>query len=67
MAAATEAAGLKTVSSIRYRIANVSTDEIKLSEALETQLIPLLEHASSQHKSVRDAVCHYPTPPLQSP
>ncbi|KAK8049605.1 proteasome-associated ECM29 like, partial [Apiospora phragmitis] len=53
--AATEAAGLKTVSTIRYRIANVSTDEVKLSEALETQLVPLLEHASSQHKSVRDA------------
>ncbi|KAK8089028.1 proteasome-associated ECM29 like [Apiospora hydei] len=53
--AATEAAGLKTVSAIRYRIANVSTDEVKLSEALETQLVPLLEHASSQHKPVRDA------------
>ncbi|KAK8020878.1 proteasome component [Apiospora arundinis] len=53
--AATEASGLKTVSSIRYRIANVSTDETKLSQALESQLVPLLEHASSQHKSVRDA------------
>lgn len=54
--AATEAAGLKTVSTIRYRFANVSTDEVRLSEALETQLVPLLEHASSQHKAVRDAV-----------
>ncbi|KAK8138571.1 proteasome component ECM29 [Apiospora sp. TS-2023a] len=53
--AATETAGLKAVSTIRYRIANVSTDEVRLSEALETQLVPLLEHASSQHKAVRDA------------
>lgn len=55
MATSTEAAGLKAVSSIRYKIANVSTDEKKLTEVLQTQLVPLLEKAASPHKIVRDA------------
>ena len=57
--ASTEAAGLKAVSTIRYKIASASTDEQKLSRVLETQLAPLLDKASSPHKAVRDAVSRY--------
>lgn len=57
--ASTEAAGLKAVSAIRYKIASASTDEQKLSQVLEAQLTPLLEKASSPHKAVRDAVSRH--------
>lgn len=57
--ASTEAAGLKAVSAIRYKIASASTDEQKLSQVLEAQLTPLLEKASSPHKTVRDAVSRH--------
>ncbi|KAI1780223.1 proteasome component [Hypoxylon cercidicola] len=50
-----EAAELKLISSIRYKFASVSGDEKKLSEALRSQLVPLLGKAGSQHKPVRDA------------
>lgn len=56
MASSTDAAGLKAVSTIRYKIATASADESKLSEVLQSQLVPLLEKAGSPHKSVRDAV-----------
>ena len=56
MSASGEGAELRLVSSIRYKLANVSGDEQKLSETLRTQLAPLLEKAGSQHKAVRDAV-----------
>ncbi|KAI5922512.1 proteasome stabiliser-domain-containing protein [Camillea tinctor] len=55
MATSNEGAELRLVSSIRYKFANVSGDESKLSEALSTQLVPLLDKAGSQHKAVRDA------------
>ncbi|KAI0148192.1 proteasome component [Hypoxylon sp. NC0597] len=55
MTSSTEVAELKLVSSIRYKFASVSGDEKKLSDALDSQLIPLLDKAGSQHKSVRDA------------
>ncbi|KAI0402770.1 ECM29 protein [Xylaria palmicola] len=54
MAASNEAAELKLVSSIRYRLATVSGDEKRLSEALQSQLTSLLEKAGSQHKAVRE-------------
>lgn len=57
MSATNEGSELRLVSSIRYKLANVSGDEKKLSDALRTQLTPLLERAGSQHKAVRDAVC----------
>ncbi|KAK6077722.1 proteasome component ECM29 [Seiridium cupressi] len=53
--ASTEAAGQKAVDTIRYKIATASGDEDKLSEVLQSQLVPLLEKAGSPHKSVRDA------------
>ena len=56
MSTSNEGAELRLVSSIRYKLANVSGDEKKLSEALRTQLALLLEKAGSQHKAVRDAV-----------
>ena len=56
MSASGEGAELRLVSLIRYKLANVSGDEQKLSETLRTQLAPLLEKAGSQHKAVRDAV-----------
>ncbi|KAI1502362.1 proteasome stabiliser-domain-containing protein [Biscogniauxia marginata] len=55
MATSSEGAELRLVSSIRYKFANVSGNETKLSEALESQLVVLLEKAGSQHKAVRDA------------
>ncbi|OTA97517.1 hypothetical protein M434DRAFT_391964 [Hypoxylon sp. CO27-5] len=55
MTSSTEGAELKLVSSIRYKFASVSGDEQKLSDALNSQLIPLLDKAGSQHKAVRDA------------
>ncbi|EMR68103.1 putative proteasome component protein [Eutypa lata UCREL1] len=55
MSATNEGSELRLVSSIRYKLANVSGDEKKLSDALRTQLTPLLERAGSQHKAVRDA------------
>ncbi|KAJ3579160.1 hypothetical protein NPX13_g1407 [Xylaria arbuscula] len=51
MAAASEAAELKLVSSIRYKFASASGDEKKLSQALQSQLTTLLEKAGSQHKA----------------
>ncbi|KAI1132391.1 ECM29 protein [Nemania abortiva] len=54
MAAPSESAELKLVSSIRYKFAAVSGDEKKLSEALQSQLTPLLEKAGSRHKAVRE-------------
>lgn len=56
MSATTEGSELRLVSSIRYKLANVSGDEKKLSDALRTQLTPLLERAGSPYKAVRDAV-----------
>lgn len=56
MASSNEGAELKFVSSIRYKFANTSGDEKKLSEALDSQLVPLLSKAGSQYKAVRDAV-----------
>lgn len=56
MSTVNEGSELKLVSSIRYKLANVSGDEKKLSDALRTHLAPLLEKAGSQHKAVRDAV-----------
>ncbi|KAI5858273.1 proteasome component [Durotheca rogersii] len=56
MASPNEGAELKFVSSIRYKFASVSGDEKKLSDALHSHLIPLLDKAGSQHKAVRDAV-----------
>lgn len=56
MASSNEGAELRLVSSIRYKFASVSTEEKKLSDALHSQLVPLLERAGSQHKAVRDAV-----------
>ncbi|KAI0854143.1 ARM repeat-containing protein [Daldinia vernicosa] len=55
MASSNEGAELRLVSSIRYKLASVSTEEKKLSDALHSQLVPLLERAGSQHKAVRDA------------
>ncbi|CAJ2501352.1 Uu.00g042050.m01.CDS01 [Anthostomella pinea] len=55
MASSNEGAELRLVSSIRYKLANVSGDEKKLSDALQSQLAPLLERAGSQHKAVRDS------------
>ncbi|KAI1087020.1 proteasome component [Rostrohypoxylon terebratum] len=55
MASSNEGAELKFVSSIRYKFANTSGDEKKLSEALDSQLVPLLSKAGSQYKAVRDA------------
>ncbi|KAI0831541.1 proteasome component [Hypoxylon sp. FL0890] len=55
MTSSTEGAELRLVSSIRYKFASVSGDEKKLSDALHTQLIPLLDKAGSPHKAVRDA------------
>ncbi|KAI1806685.1 ARM repeat-containing protein [Daldinia bambusicola] len=55
MASSNGGADLKLISSIRYKIASVSTDEKKLSDVLHSQLVPLLERAGSQHKAVRDA------------
>ncbi|KAI1117958.1 proteasome component ECM29 [Nemania sp. NC0429] len=54
MAAPSESAELKLVSSIRYKLAAVSGDEKKLSEILQSQLAPLLEKAGSLHKAVRE-------------
>ncbi|KAI2638235.1 proteasome component ECM29 [Xylaria nigripes] len=51
MAASSESAELKLVSSIRYKLAAVSSNETKLSEALQSQLTALLEKAGSQHKA----------------
>lgn len=56
MASSNEGAELRLVSSIRYKFASASGDEKKLSDALQSQLVPLLEKAGSQHKAVRDAV-----------
>jgi len=56
MAASTEGAELKLVSSIRYKLAAVSSDEKKLSEVLQSQLTLLLDKAGSQHKAVREEV-----------
>jgi hypothetical protein len=56
MAPSTEGAELKLVSSIRYKLAAVSSDEKKLSEVLQSQLTSLLEKAGSQHKAVREDV-----------
>jgi hypothetical protein len=56
MASSNEAAGLKAISSIRYKIATASTDEKQLSEVLQTQLVPLLDKAGSPLKPIRDAV-----------
>ncbi|KXJ96093.1 proteasome component ECM29 [Microdochium bolleyi] len=53
--ASTEAAELRLVSSIRYKLANSSGDEKKLSETLATHLVPLMAKAGSPHKAVRDA------------
>ncbi|KAI0020205.1 proteasome component [Xylariomycetidae sp. FL0641] len=55
MASSNESAELKLVSSIRFKFANLSGDEKKLSDALHSQLTPLLEKAGSQYKAVRDA------------
>ncbi|KAI2619279.1 proteasome component [Hypoxylon sp. NC1633] len=55
MASSNEVTELKLISSIRFKLANVSGDEKKLSDALKSQLVPLLEKAGSQHKAVRDA------------
>ncbi|KAI0386009.1 proteasome component [Hypomontagnella monticulosa] len=55
MASSNEGAELRLVSSIRYKFASASGDEKKLSDALQSQLVPLLEKAGSQHKAVRDA------------
>ncbi|KAI8957573.1 ARM repeat-containing protein [Daldinia sp. FL1419] len=55
MTSSDEGAELRLVSSIRYKFANVSTNEKKLSDALHSQLAPLLERAGSRHKAVRDA------------
>ncbi|KAI1456568.1 proteasome component [Annulohypoxylon moriforme] len=55
MASFNEGGELKFVSSIRYKFASVSGDEKKLSAALSSQLVPLLDKAGSQHKAVRDA------------
>ncbi|KAI1208915.1 proteasome component [Annulohypoxylon truncatum] len=55
MASSNEGAELKFVSSIRYKFASVSGDEKKLSDALNSQLAPLLGKAGSQYKAVRDA------------
>ncbi|KAI1170838.1 proteasome component ECM29 [Nemania sp. FL0916] len=54
MASSNESTELKLVSSIRYKLAAVSGDEKKLSEALQSRLAPLLEKAGSQHKAVRE-------------
>ncbi|KAJ2989547.1 hypothetical protein NUW58_g3416 [Xylaria curta] len=54
MAASSESAELKLVSSIRYKLAAVSGNEKKLSEALQSQLTSLLDKAGSQHKAVRE-------------
>ncbi|KAI1352360.1 ECM29 protein [Xylaria sp. FL0043] len=54
MAASSETAELKLVSSIRYKFASASGDEKKLSDALQLQLTSLLEKAGSQHKAVRE-------------
>ncbi|KAI0200250.1 proteasome component ECM29, partial [Astrocystis sublimbata] len=54
MAPPNEAAELKLVATIRYKLASVSGDEKKLSEALQTQLTPLLERAGSPLKAVRE-------------
>ncbi|KAJ1331018.1 proteasome component ECM29 [Microdochium nivale] len=53
--ASTEAAELRLVSSIRYKLANSSGDEKKLSDTLATHLVPLMAKAGSPHKAVRDA------------
>ncbi|KAH9999729.1 proteasome component [Xylariaceae sp. FL0662B] len=55
MASSNEGAELRLVSSIRYKFANVSGDEKKLNDALQSHLVPLLDKAGSQHKAVRDA------------
>ncbi|RYO74349.1 hypothetical protein DL764_010874 [Monosporascus ibericus] len=55
MSTSNEGTELRLVSSIRFKLANVSGDEKKLSDALRTQLVPLLEKAGSPHKAVRDA------------
>ncbi|RYP52933.1 hypothetical protein DL768_002029 [Monosporascus sp. mg162] len=55
MSTSNEGTELRLVSSIRFKLANVSSDEKKLSDALRTQLVPLLEKAGSPHKAVRDA------------
>ncbi|KAI0176503.1 proteasome component [Hypoxylon sp. FL1284] len=55
-ASSNEATDLRLVSSIRYKLASVSGDEKKLSDALHSQLVPLLGKAGSQHKAVRDSV-----------
>ncbi|KAI1134967.1 proteasome component [Hypoxylon sp. FL0543] len=55
MSSTAEGTELRLVSSIRYKFASVSGDEKKLSDALRSQLIPLLDKAGSQHKAVRDA------------
>ncbi|KAI1159794.1 proteasome component ECM29 [Nemania serpens] len=54
MAASSENAELKLVSSIRYKFAAVSGDEKRLSVALQSHLAPLLEKAGSPHKAVRE-------------
>lgn len=56
MAASSETAELKLVSSIRYKFAAVSGDEKKLSDALQSYLVSLLEKAGSQHQAVRQEV-----------
>ncbi|KAH8650192.1 proteasome stabiliser-domain-containing protein [Xylariales sp. PMI_506] len=55
MASSSEAAGQKSVANIRFKIANASGDEHKLSEALGALLVPLLDKAGSPHRGVRDA------------
>ncbi|KAI1760689.1 proteasome component [Hypoxylon sp. FL1150] len=54
-ASSSEAAQLKSISSIRYKIASVSGDEKKLSDALNSHLVSLLDKAGSQYKPVRDS------------
>lgn len=55
-ASSSEAAQLKLISSIRFKIAGISGDEKKLSDALQSHLVALLDKAGSQYKPVRDAV-----------
>ncbi|KAI0889639.1 proteasome component [Annulohypoxylon maeteangense] len=55
MASSTEGAELKFVSSIRYKFAGASGDDKKLSDALNSHLVPLVGKAGSQYKAVRDA------------
>ncbi|KAI1261089.1 proteasome component ECM29 [Xylariaceae sp. FL1019] len=55
MASSNESSELKLISSIRYKLAGVSGDETKLSQALQSHLTSLLEKAGSQHKAAFQA------------